>query len=104
VDPSSQVSGTVAPHHVDHDAFGEIDQPGRVDRRVPAVRGKERRLINTELADGAHPVRVVDQRGAVLDHCVHHGPPAHAELVCDLGHRAGVSTDLAARFHPPPAS
>jgi hypothetical protein len=35
--PSSQVSGPVAADHVDHDPFLEIDEPGRVDRRVVAV-------------------------------------------------------------------
>ena len=101
--PSPQVSRRVALDHVDHDAFLEIDQASRVDRRMCPVRAQERGLVDPELRDRAHPFGIVDEWRAVLDHRVHDRPPTHPELVGDLRHRPGVLTDLAARLHPRPA-
>jgi len=96
--PSPQVRRLVAFNHVDHDPRLEINQASRVDRRVAPVRPQERGLIDTEMRDRSDPAGVIDQRSAVLDHRVHHWPPAHSELVGDARHGPGVLTDLAARL------
>ena len=100
--PSPQVSGGVALDHVDDDLGLEVDQAGGVDGRMGAVGGQERGLVDPELGHLADAVGVVDQRRAVLDHGVHHRPPAHPELGRHRRHRAGVGTDLAARLGPRP--
>jgi hypothetical protein len=51
-------------------------------REIPVIAGS---LIDTELHDGADPVGVIDEWGAVLDHRVHDRPPTHPELVTTLG-------------------
>jgi hypothetical protein len=40
----------------------EVDETRRVDRRVAALGGQERGLVDTELADPADPVGVFDER------------------------------------------
>ena len=69
---------------------------------MSAVGGQKRGLVDTELGDRADAVGVVDQRRAVLDHRVHHRPPAHPELGRHRRHRSGVGTHLAARLGPRP--
>lgn len=46
------------------------------------------------------PVGVLDQRAAVLIDRGHDRPPAHAQLVRELGHGPGVRSDLAAASAP----
>jgi hypothetical protein len=62
--PAPQVIGAVAFHHVDHDVTPEVDQAGRVDRRMLPVGGQERRLVDPQLRHSADSIRVVDERGA----------------------------------------
>ena len=84
---------------------GAAGRPGRWRRSSEWWRLALRNDVSSipELTDPADPVGVVDQRGAVLDHRVHHRPPAHAELLGHLGHRSGELADLAARLRPGPA-
>jgi hypothetical protein len=96
VDPSPQVSGAVALDHVDDHVSLQVDQAGGVDGGVGGGGGQERRLVDAELAHPSYPGGVVDERRAVLDHRVHHRPPAHAELLGHLRDRAGELADLAA--------
>jgi hypothetical protein len=103
VEPSAQVSGAVALDQVDQDALVEIDQPGGVDRRMVPRGAQERGLIHTERVHLADPVRVLDKWPSVLVDRGHDRPPAHAQLVRELGHRPGVLAHLAARLHPGPA-
>jgi len=63
----AQVNSCVALDHVDHPTRFEVDEAGCVDRVMVPVRSQERRLIHPQLADVADPVRVVDERSAVLD-------------------------------------
>lgn len=96
--PAAQVLGAVALRDVDEHVTTQVDQPGGVDDRVLAGRLQKRRLIDTEVADPADALRVVDERGPVLDDGVHHRPPAHPELLGHLRHRPGELADLAARL------
>jgi len=102
--PPPQVSGTVAVDHVDHDVPLEIDQPGRIQRRMIPGGGEERGLVDAQLMQRTDAVRIVDQRCAVLHDGVQDRPPAHPELVGELAHRAGVLTHLAARLNTRAAS
>src|SRR5678816_2362939 len=67
-----------------------------------AVGAQERGLVDTEVTDLTDAVGVIDQRGAVLNHRVHHGPPAHPHLLGHARYRPGVLTDLTARLGPGP--
>ena len=96
--PSPQVNCCVSFDHVDHDAGLEIDEAGRVHRRVLAVGFEERRLVDTELSDDADTFGIINQRSAVFDHRVHHCRPTHPELAGETSYRSGVLTDLAARL------
>jgi hypothetical protein len=102
VEPSAQVTGAVALHHVDQDALVEIDQAGRIDRGVAPGGSQERGLIHPQGPDLANSVGVLDQRAAMLIDRRHDRPPAHPQLLGELGHRAGVATHLAACLHPRP--
>jgi hypothetical protein len=57
--PSPQISRCVAFDHVDHDPFAQVDETGRVDRRVLRIRPQERGLIDAELAHGTHAVGII---------------------------------------------
>jgi len=87
--PSSQVSGRVAPDHVDEHLGPQVDQASGVDGGVGPVGGQERGLVHPELLHGADAPGVVDERRAVFDHRVHHRPPAHAQLGRHPRHRPG---------------
>jgi hypothetical protein len=63
------------------------------------VRFQKRRLIHTEFADRANPIWAIDERGAVLDHRVHHRRKVRLMHYCaecghildvDGGHKVGV--------------
>lgn len=62
------------------------------------VGGQERCLVNAQGPDRPDPARVVDEWGAMSDHCVHHRPPAHSQLPGHLRHGAGQLADLAGCF------
>ena len=96
--PSAQVNSGVALDHVDQPATFQIDKTGRVDRVMVPVGAQERCLIHTELADPPDPIRVIDERGAVLDHGVHDRLPTHPELVRYLRHRPSQLANSAARL------
>ena len=93
--PSAQVSGTVALDHVDDLAVVEIDHARGVDGVVVPRRREERRLVDAEGPDVAHPSGVVDERRAVEHDGVHDRPPAHPELVGHDGDGQGELTHLA---------
>ena len=96
--PSAQVNGSVALHHVDDPLAVQIDQAGHVDGPVLSGRRQERRLVDAQCSDPLDAPRVLDQRRAVEDHGVHHGPPAHPELTGDDGDGEGELSDLAGGF------
>jgi hypothetical protein len=58
--PSSQVSRSVALDHVDEDVTFQVDQPGRVERRMLRGGGQKRGLVDPQLMDRADPVGVID--------------------------------------------
>ena len=64
--PSAQVRSAVAFDHVDHYVPLQIDQTGGIDDRIRRGGGQERRLIDPQLPHPTDPVRVIDQRNAVL--------------------------------------
>ena len=96
--PSAQVSGAVALDHVDDLGIVEIDHARRVERGVLPRRREERRLVDAERPDLAHPSGIVDERGAVELDGVHDGPPAHPELASHDGDGEGQRTHLARGF------
>ena len=87
-------------HNVQQLSAGDVDDLGRPqsvpERSVPA----EQHLIEPDRSDVADAVRVIDQRGAVVDDRVHHGVPVATEIGGDLGHRAAMAANLERR--PPP--
>lgn len=93
----------VALDHVDHDLLLQVYEAGRVDRRVVAVGAQKRGLVDPEMRDGSDAAGIINQGRAVLDHRVHHRPPAHAHLLRDARHWPGVLADLAARLRARPA-
>ena len=98
VEPSPQVSGTVALHHVDHLGLVEVDEAGGVDGVVVPRRREERGLVDAEGSDPTDALWILDERGAVADDGVHHRPPAHPELVGHDGDRQRELAHLAGRF------
>src|SRR5208283_1738260 len=96
--PSAQVNRRVALHQVDDPLAVQIDQPGHVDGPVLGRGREERGLVDAEGSDSLHSPRVLDQWGAVEDHGVHHGPPAHPELAGHDSDREGELSDLAGGF------
>ena len=101
--PSPQVSGRIALDHVDEDLGPKIDQTGGVDGGVGSVGPQEGGLVHPELGHGTDARRVVHQRRAVLDHGVHHRPPAHAQLGGHPRNWSGLLAHLAACLGAGPA-
>ncbi len=84
--PCAWVSSCVALEHVDQPTL-KVGEPGRVDRVMVPVGAQRRCLIDTQLADSADPIRIIDQRGAMTGHGVHDRLPTHPELTGNLRHR-----------------
>ena len=75
-----------ARHDVEQLAGGDVDDLGRPPLRAERAVADVQRLVQPDRLTVADPVRVViDERGAVGDHGVHHGVPVTAQVVGDLG-------------------
>lgn len=81
---------------------GQVDDAGDVLRRAGGGGPQPRGLIHAEPHHAGEPVRVVDERGAVLTDRAHHGAPAHPQLQPQVLHGVAVLAEPPDRPHPGP--
>lgn len=96
-EPSARPGAVATFDDVEELPVVHVDDLGRPALPPERAFAGEQGLIEPDRGDRPEPCRVVNERGSVEHHGVHHGVPVAPEIGGDLGDRAGVATDLERR-------